>query len=216
VLGWTGFHLNQMAYLTKIEDQVITSQEALAKNIDQVNDEMDRLKDVFAKRREEINDVYQKNVDSWKRLLEVGAVKESEYANNIDKLNLDKDSTLALLNVQEEQQTDILKGILDQLQKGINVSIPTFQVPAYAAGTGYVDKDQIAQLHKGEIVTSRPISDSLRSGELSLSKQKTGTTVVYNFNINANGSIVTEGELVTKLKKAIDTKESRGHIGAIA
>ena len=65
-------------------------------------------------------------------------------------------------------------------------------------GTSNQPFDQFGMLHQGEIVVPRTFSDGIRSGELSLSRNKEGgnnSSPIY-VTVNVGGSVLAENELV--------------------
>ncbi|WP_304225415.1 hypothetical protein [Gracilinema caldarium] len=128
-LGWLGVDINYIERLKTTEE--IANQEAeIKKKMEEVSDQMQALRDDFEKRRQEINDAYQKNIQSLRKLLEIGAMGEEEYARRVSELNAQKDTALEALGQIEQDQLAQLQMIYDQLSSGINVYTNTGAAPS--------------------------------------------------------------------------------------
>lgn len=113
-----------LAYLDRLETTAeIASKEALiAERLEYINNELEKVREMFAKRRKEVEDEYSKNIASLRKLLEIGAMGEEEYDRRVDAANTARDVALSMLKADEDAQTNVLEQIRDQLQKGILVS----------------------------------------------------------------------------------------------
>ena len=216
-LGWLGVNIAEMALLKPIlsEEERLELQNELTEKQKQVNDEMADLKDMFAARRKEIDDVYQKNVDSWKKLLQVGAIREAAYAQQIADLNASKESELAKLELAEESQLKVLQDILEQLKAGNNVDIPTsVSVPAYAEGATRITKRHVAIVDENETIIPGNFASGLRSGSLVLSGagsgKSSGQTVIYQTFVEVKGSVTTLDQLTDDISKNMNRRFERG------
>ncbi len=128
-LGWAGVNISYIERLKTTTE--ITEQEAIIKKkMEEISDQMQALRDDFAHRRQEINDAYQKNLSSLRKLLEIGALGEAEYARRVTAINAQRDQALALLDQTEKSQLAELQKIYDQLSNGINVYTQNGSAPA--------------------------------------------------------------------------------------
>lgn len=128
-LGWLGVDISYIERLKTTEE--IANQEAeIKKKMEEVSDQMQVLRDDFEKRRQEINDAYQKNIQSLRKLLEIGTMGEEEYARRVSELNAQKDTALEALGQIEQDQLAQLQMIYDQLSSGINVYTNTGAAPS--------------------------------------------------------------------------------------
>lgn len=98
---------------------------------------------------------------------------------------------------------DGLNSFINFLIEGINqlINWPLKDISwraAFAEGTPNIPTDMIAQVHEGEMIIPSTFAESLRKGDLSLSKkqQEGGTTIVNNYYVE--GSVITERELYKK------------------
>lgn len=74
----------------------------------------------------------------------------------------------------------------------------------FDAGSPSIEHDQLAMVHKGEIIVPRTFAEGIRSGELSLSSKNSSsnTNPVY-VTVNVAGSVTTEAELTTAIYNGI-------------
>lgn len=128
-LGWAGVHINYIERL-KTTTEIAEQEAIIKKKMEEISDQMQALRDDFARRRQEINDAYQKNLSSLRKLLEIGALGEEEYARRVTALNAQKDQAIALLDQTEKSQLAELQKIYDQLSKGINVYTQNGSAPS--------------------------------------------------------------------------------------
>jgi tape measure domain-containing protein len=198
----------------KTTDQIIEAEKQIASKTQAVSDEMDRVRQVFADRRKDIEDAYRKNVASLQKLLELGAMSESEYDQRIVAANVAKDVSLAMLQSAEERQIDALDAILDQLKQGLNVSVQVLRdagVPGFASGAVTIPADTRATVHKGEMIVPAPFAQGVRSGEITIGAgAASGSVEIYNIALTVNGSVLTKDDLVNGILDSIQTKRKRG------
>ncbi len=81
----------------------------------------------------------------------------------------------------------------------------------YAVGTSFVPSDMMANIHQGEMIVPRTFSDSIRSGELSLSSGQSSGGGVY-VTVNVNGSVTAERDLAVTISKEIRKQTVRGYV----
>ena len=74
----------------------------------------------------------------------------------------------------------------------------------FDAGSPFIEHDQLAMVHQGEIIVPRTFADGIRSGDLALSSKNSSsnTTPVY-VTVNVAGSVTTEAELTTAIYNGI-------------
>lgn len=74
----------------------------------------------------------------------------------------------------------------------------------FDAGSPFIEHDQLAMVHQGEIIVPRTFADGIRSGDLSLSSKNSSsnTNPVY-VTVNVAGSVTTEAELTTAIYNGI-------------
>jgi len=81
-------------------------------------------------------------------------------------------------------------------------------IAGFEVGAANIPRDQIAQVHAGEMVVTEPIAESIRSGDLSLSGGGSGGGIVFDFsNTTFNG--VTESfvqDIFTKASESINNR----------
>ena len=81
-------------------------------------------------------------------------------------------------------------------------------IAGFESGAANIPRDQIAQVHAGEMVVTEPIAESIRSGDLSLSGGGGGGGIVFDFsNTTFNG--VTESfvqDIFTKASESINNR----------
>lgn len=130
-LGWAGVNLRYLDRL-KTTEEIANEEAEIKKKMEAVSDQMQAIRDDFEKRRQEINDAYQKNIQSLRKLLEIGALGEEEYDSRVRALNAQKDTALSALSQLEKDQLAQLQKIYDQLSKGINVYTQSGSAPASA------------------------------------------------------------------------------------
>lgn len=77
-------------------------------------------------------------------------------------------------------------------------------LPFFDVGSPNIERDQIAMVHKGEIIVPRTFAEGIRSGELSLSsKNSSSNTIPVYVTVNVAGSVTTESELTTAIYNGI-------------
>lgn len=77
-------------------------------------------------------------------------------------------------------------------------------LPFLDVGSPNIERDQIAMVHKGEIIVPRTFAEGIRSGELSLSsKNSSSNTIPVYVTVNVAGSVTTESELTTAIYNGI-------------
>lgn len=198
----------------KTTDQIIEAEKQIASKTQAVSDEMDRVRQVFADRRKDIEDAYRKNVASLQKLLELGAMSESEYDQRIVAANVAKDVSLTMLQSAEERQIDALDAILEQLKQGLNVSVQVLRdagVPGFASGAVTIPADTRATVHKGEMIVPAPFAQGVRSGEISIGSGTAGGSVeIYNISIHPKGSVLAKDDLVDEIQLGLEQKKKRG------
>jgi hypothetical protein len=203
----------------KTSEQILQAEKEIASKTLAVSDEMDRIRQVFADRRKEIEDAYRKNVASLQKLLELGVMSEADYDKRIQAVNIAKDVSLEMLRSAEQQQLDTLEGILEQLKKGLNVSVNVLRdagVPGFAVGSVDIPQDTRAVVHKGEMVVSTPFAEGVRRGEITIGGAGNGGGHVENYYITlaVKGSVVTKNELVDDIAVALKQKRTKGTLPA--
>ena len=74
----------------------------------------------------------------------------------------------------------------------------------FDTGSPFIEHDQLAMVHRGEIIVPRTFADGIRSGDLALSSKNSSsnTTPVY-VTVNVAGSVTTEAELTTAIYNGI-------------
>jgi tape measure domain-containing protein len=201
-------------------EQILQAEKEIASKTQAVSDEMDRIRQVFADRRKDIEDAYRKNVASLQKLLELGVMNEAEYDSRIEAANVAKDVSLDILRSAELQQLDTLEDILDQLKKGLNVSVNVLReagIPGFAVGAVDITQDTKAVVHKGEMVVSTPFAEGVRRGEISIGgKGNGGSGHVENYYIDltVQGSVLTKDKLVDEIAVSLETKRKKGTLPA--
>jgi tape measure domain-containing protein len=204
----------------KTSEQILQAEKEIASKTQAVSDEMDRIRQVFADRRKDIEDAYRKNVASLQKLLELGVMNEAEYDSRIEAANVAKDVSLDMLRSAELQQLDTLEDILEQLKQGLNVSVNVLRdagVPGFAAGAVDITQDTKAVVHKGEMVVSTPFAEGVRRGEISIGgKGNGGSGHVENYYIDltVKGSVLTKDKLVDEIAVSLETKRKKGTLPA--
>ncbi|WP_304223129.1 hypothetical protein [Gracilinema caldarium] len=128
-LGWAGVNISYIERL-KTTTEIAEQEAIIKKKMEEISDQMQALRDDFSRRRQEINDAYQKNLSSLRKLLEIGALGEEEYARRVTTLNVQKEQAIALLDQTEKSQLTELQKIYDQLSKGINVYTQNGSAPS--------------------------------------------------------------------------------------
>lgn len=77
-------------------------------------------------------------------------------------------------------------------------------LPFFDVGSPNIERDQIAMVHKGEIIVPRTFAEGIRSGELSLnSKNSSSNTNPVYVTVNVAGSVATENEIVEVVYRGI-------------
>jgi hypothetical protein len=205
-LGWAGVHLQTLETL-KTTKEIANIQAQIAEKEGIVNDQLSQLTADFDKQRAKLNDAYDLNVTSLKRLLEVGAIDSAEYSSRIESLNASHQTDIDNLTSEEKKQSGYLQEILKQLQSGNNVAVPSFDV-----GTTSVPRDMLAMIHKGETIIPADFSAGLRRGDLALGNtgKMSGTTTVIS--ITVEGSIHSEDGLADTLARKISRRVGRGQL----
>lgn len=128
-LGWLGVSIPYLKQL-KTTEEIASEEQQIKQKMEWVAEEMDRIRELFATRRREIEDAYQKNISSLRKLLEIGAMGEEEYARRVTQLNIQRDTALNALKEEEKNQLAELQKIYDQLSSGINVTVTNYPAPA--------------------------------------------------------------------------------------
>ncbi len=132
----------------------------------------------------------------------LGAIEANTYAVLSDKQKSTankKFSEWLTLGLTDDDDS-FGENVLDILTGGwIFDALPFFNV-----GSPNIERDQIAMIHKGEIIVPRTFAEGIRSGELSLSSKNSSsnTTPVY-VTVNVAGSVTTEAELTTAIYNGI-------------
>ena len=204
----------------KTSEQILQAEKEIASKTQAVSDEMDRIRQVFADRRKEIEDAYRKNVASLQRLLELGVMSEADYDSRIEAANVAKDVSLEMLRSAEQQQVDILEAILDQLKQGTNVAVDVLGaagVPGFAVGSVDIPQDTRAVVHKGEMVVSTPFAEGVRRGEITIGGtggSSGGHVENYYIDLKVQGSVLTKDQLVDEIAVSLETKRKKGTLPA--
>lgn len=90
-------------------------------------------------------------------------------------------------------------------------------LPSYAVGAVDIDRDQIAQLHQGELVVPKTFADGIRDGDISIggSESKVEVTVINNTGFRASAERFEDGD-VTRLRitigEAMASEISKGRL----
>ena len=205
----------------KTSEQILQAEKEIASKTQAVSDEMDRIRQVFADRRKEIDDAYRKNVASLQKLLELGVMSEADYDSRIEAANVARDVSLEMLRSAEQQQVDILQGILDQLKQGTSVAVAVLRdagVPGYAVGSVEIPQDTRAVVHKGEMVVSTPFAEGVRRGEITIGGAGRGDggghVENYYIDLKVQGSVLTKDQLVDEIAVSLQTKRKKGTLPA--
>jgi len=199
--------------LLQTSTQISQAQAIATQKEKAVSDEMDRVKELFAERRKDLEDAYSKNVGSLKNLLELGAISEADYASRMSAANIAFKTDIASLDAAETSQLAILEDILEELRDGNIVSndaLHSAGVPGYAVGAVAIPQTQLALVHKGETVVPSSFADGLRRGELTLGKGNGGTVIQVNTTVHVAGSAVAMDTLADDLAVRISRRTKRG------
>ena len=90
-------------------------------------------------------------------------------------------------------------------------------LPSYAVGAVDIDRDQIAQLHQGELVVPKTFAEGIRDGDISIggSESKVEVTVINNTGSRASAERFEDGD-VTRLRitigEAVASEISKGRL----
>jgi hypothetical protein len=194
--------------------QIAAAEKQIAEKIEAVSDTMDAVSDMFDERREDLDDAYSKNVTSLKNLLELGAISESDYASRMDRVNTQYEASVAALDAQEEAQLAVLQSILDALNDGNNIATAALRaagVQGYAVGAVEIPQTQAAIVHKGETIIPASFAEGLRSGQLTLGKGSSSSSVYQTVvNVTVQGSVQAENNLADAIARRINQRERRG------
>ena len=200
----------------KTTAEIAEKEKQIAEKTDAVNEAMSDLQTLFDEKKNGLKEAYDENISSLKNLLELGAINETDYASRVSTANANYATSLASLNADEKAQLATLQEILSELQAGNDISKTALHaagVAGYAAGAIEIPQNQVAIVHKGEIVIPKSFSEGLRSGELSLSKKGgSGATIIYQTTVSVAGSVVSEDGLIETLATKIDRKTNRGQL----
>ncbi len=134
-----GIELQLLDHL-KTTEEATKAQEEINRQLELVADQIEAVRDVFNKKRSELQDAYSKNITSLKNLLELGAMSEAQYAQNVAQANASYEAALAALNAEEKNQLAELEAIRKRLEAGINV----YQQSGTAPETPQVDSSGAA------------------------------------------------------------------------
>jgi hypothetical protein len=88
--------------------------------------------------------------------------------------------------------------------------IAALTLPMFASGTMNVPKDMVARLHQGEMVVPKTFAQDMRSGMFSNGSGTGGSTNV--FNINVEGKVVTERELIQSFSQEARKLKKQGYL----
>ena len=89
-------------------------------------------------------------------------------------------------------------------------------LPSYAVGAVDIDRDQIAQLHQGELVVPKTFAEGIRDGDISIggAESKVEVTIINNTGSRAAVDRMDDGTL-TRLRitigDTVSSEISRGH-----
>ena len=90
-------------------------------------------------------------------------------------------------------------------------------LPSYAVGAVDIDRDQIAQLHQGELVVPKTFAEGIRDGDISIggSESKVEVTIINNTGSRASAERFEDGD-VTRLRitigEAVASEISKGRL----
>jgi hypothetical protein len=215
-LGWAGVHIALLKHLQAVEDDYAANQEDLAGKIKDVNDAMDKVRSIFDEKRKAIDEAYDKNIESIKRLLEVGAMSETAYDAAAAAYNSQRKADLDALTKAEDEANESLKGILDKLQDGIDIKnldqLIAAIVGEYDEGSTSIPRTGLAKVHKGETIIPRSFAEGLRRGDLTLGSGSGGSSGNTVINLVVKGSIQTENDITDALAKALERRRARGQL----
>nr|DAU19715.1 MAG TPA: tail tape measure protein [Caudoviricetes sp.] len=135
------------------------------------------------------------SIDSWTKATAEGVATQAQLEKAQKEI---VESVKAEVNKPSDEQNDAWKVWLAAATLGISAFITGFDV-----GSPYIEHDQLAMVHQGEIIVPRTFADGIRSGDLALSsKNKSGSSSI-NVVVNVAGSVKTEKELVSAIYTGI-------------
>ena len=168
----------------------------------------DKMKSFFNHYTQSVttNDDFFNMLNRAKKLVSTSKLLNS-YASDgkidiVEKINLmseDISKNTGFMSFLKDYHTVIDKDTLDEVFNDIKKSLTLegYKLPSYDVGTSYIPKDQIANVHKGEMIIPRNFADSIRSGQLNLG----ANNINYNTDIS---SLKSELRLINdKLGKVI-------------
>jgi hypothetical protein len=234
-LGIFGVNIPKIAALLS-STEIAEQQQRIADKTKAVSEAMDSVRAIFATRRQELDDAYQKNVGSLKNLLELGAISEADYAGRMAAVNTAHAAELATLDATEKSQLTVLQDVLTKLNKGIEVSdtelakaisqalgsaaVPSLVTPPASVspvgdiGGGMGDEGGGLSSSSGSTpstILPASVSAAIRSNDFDPPERNRGNrTVVVNTEVNVEGSIVRESEIADSIATTISARIRRG------
>lgn len=177
------------------------------------------------KRLDSLRDIYDKQADKLWDLVNLGAISVQEYEERLKPLNdkMDRDQSLfdLLETTTEQRKKEPMKrerNVFEQIGdgvvgffNGIGTAIGDFF--GFADGTSNIPSNMLANVHKGEMIIPKTFAESLRNGDMALSGGRgMGGEGAQVININVQGSVIEERNLVQNISYEMNKLSKQGYI----
>lgn len=231
VLKWFGYVVNPLGGLVDGLGLYSEKTKEAAEDLEKQNE---MLKKKYERQAQAVEDLLQSQLESLRSQYELGLISREEYESQAEKYAADADSKIYDINkemneklahieantyavLSDKQKSTAKNKVKELLTLGLTDDDDSFGENVldiitgkwlfdaiFDVGSPNIERDQIAMVHKGEIIVPRTFAEGIRSGELSLSSKNSSsnTNPVY-VTVNVAGSVTTEAELTTAIYNGI-------------
>lgn len=220
---FVGIHLDIINFSTEVQ-----------RATDELDKHTTMMQKKYERQAQAVEDLLQSQLDSLRSQYELGLISRAEYEAQAEKYAADADSKIYDINkemneklahieantyavLSDKQRSTANNKVKELLTLGLADDDDSFGENVldiitgkwlldaiFDVGSPNIERDQIAMVHKGEIIVPRTFAEGIRSGELSLSSKNSSskTNPVY-VTVNVAGSVTTESELTTAIYNGI-------------
>lgn len=226
--------INFLGDFVGIHLDIINFSSEVQRATDELDKHTTMMQKKYERQAQAVEDLLQSQLESLRSQYELGLISREEYESQAEKYAADADSKIYDINkemneklahieantyavLSDKQKSTANKKLKELLTFGLSddddslgeniMDILTGKWlfdAIFDVGSPNVERDQIAMVHKGEIIVPRTFAEGIRSGELSLSSKNSSsnTNPVY-VTVNVAGSVTTESELTTAIYNGI-------------
>lgn len=226
--------INFLGDFVGIHLDIINFSSEVQRATDELDKHTTMMQKKYERQAQAVEDLLQSQLESLRSQYELGLISRAEYEAQAEKYAADADSKIYDINKEMNEKLAHIEAntyaVLSDKQKStannkvkelltlgladdddsfgenvLDVITGKWLIDAiFDVGSPNIERDQIAMVHKGEIIVPRTFAEGIRSGELSLSSKNSSsnTTPVY-VTVNVAGSVTTEAELTTAIYNGI-------------